>query len=157
MHKLLKLNSAKKFRSKPRGEILRTPWASNFKGFALVFAPEERRSVATGATRGSKLFGNFAPDGATVSFAPSGATDHPWTFTTGFTRGYTPAPLWGEKLARHLNLMPMGIRCTSPLGLAGQISCSRRGNAARWRIARSGSGDFRTASYGRMNSPSSLL
>jgi hypothetical protein len=66
----------------------------------LVFAPEERRNVATGETRGKNRTGKLAPAGAKDSLAPTGATEKTGAASTGFTRGYIPALLRSEMAAK---------------------------------------------------------
>ena len=69
---------------------------------SVFFAPEERRNVATGATRGRNRTGVFAPEGQRIPSPHPGRKPIMPIPSTGFTRGYNPAPLWGEKLAQSL-------------------------------------------------------
>ena len=51
--------------------------------FALVFAPEERRTVAKGETRGNNRSDTHLLGGETDSFAPFGAIDHSFDLVHG--------------------------------------------------------------------------
>src|SRR5262245_56355518 len=67
---------------------------------AFVFAPEERRNVATGETRGKEAPSRNRPGRGEGAVAPTGAKTLDSLHTTGFTRGYIPALLRSENIVR---------------------------------------------------------